>query len=264
MRSLVRSTLVLCSLLASTCLTGSGQSATSSSGPSSSVHPASTPAASEDSGRVGAAVKISLLGIGGEAAVRVTHHSNVRAGFNMLSYSRGFHEDGISYSGHLNFKTFEAHYDFFPWAKRFHISPGVMLYVSDPITATVLVPGGQPFSLGDADYYSDSSSPVTGTGKLKFNNVAPMITIGWGNLVSRKEGAHFSVPFEFGVAFQGSPKATLQLAGNVCESPGTNCRSVATDPIAQGDILSEQSKVNHDISFLRVYPIISVGFGYKF
>src|SRR5215471_18411671 len=193
MRPFVRSTAIVCSLLASSCLAGFGQSAMSS-GPSApstetpaTVQPStdsSSSRASGDLGHVGAAVKVSLLGVGGEVAVSVTHRTNVRAGFNMISYSRGFDKDGISYAGKLNFKTFEAHYDIFPWAKSFHISPGVLVYAADSITATATVPAGQSFSLGGVSYSSDPSNPFTGTGKITFNRAAPMITVGWGNLVS--------------------------------------------------------------------------------
>jgi len=271
MRSFVRSTALVCSLLASSCVAGYGQSAVSSP-----TAPAETPAAVQPSsesssarsngnlGHVGAAVKVSLLGVGGEVAVSVTHRTNVRAGFNMISYSRGFDKDGISYAGKLDFKTFEAHYDIFPWAKSFRISPGVLVYAADPITATATVPADQSFSLGGVSYSSDPSNPITGTGKITFNRAAPMITVGWGNLVSRKEGAHFVVPFEMGVAFQGSPKASLALAGNACDSSGLNCVNAATNSTIQSNVISEQNKVNDSMSFFKAYPIISLGFGYKF
>ena len=179
-------------------------------------------------------------------------------------YDRGFDKDGIAYKGQLDFKTFEAHYDFFPWAKSFHVSPGVVIYAADPITGTAAVPGTQSFSLGGTTYYSDPTNPVSGHGKVTFNRAAPMITVGWGNLVSRKEGKHFTVPFEIGVAFQGSPKASLALAGSVCNAPGGFCRSVTSDPNVQSHIVSEQNKVNSDMSFFKAYPIVSVGIGYKF
>lgn len=212
---------------------------------------------------VGIGIKGSLLGGGVEVAARVTHRTNVRAGFNYFSYSRGFNKDSIAYNGQLNFKTVEAHYDIFPFAGKFHVSPGVLAYIGDPITATAAVAGGQSFSLGGTKYFSDTGTPVTGSGKIDFNRAAPMATFGWGNLVPRNHG-HFSVPVELGVAFQGSPKATLNLAGNVCDSPGINCRSVATDTAVQANILSEQTKINNSMSFFKAYPIISVGFGYSF
>jgi hypothetical protein len=214
--------------------------------------------------RIGMGVKVSLLGAGIEVATPITHRTNLRAGFNMFTYSRTFNKDGIAYDGTLGFKSVEAHYDIFPFAGRFHISPGVLAYIGNPISANASVPGGQSFSLGGTSYYSEGASPVTGKGKINFNQAAPMITVGWGNLVSRREGSHISVPFEIGVAYQGSPKATLNLAGNVCDSPGVNCRSVASDPNVQSQVLSEQTKLNNSMSLFKLYPIISVGFGYKF
>jgi hypothetical protein len=216
-----------------------------------------------DSGSFGIGAKASLLGGGFEAAARVTPRTNVRAGFNMISYSRGFNKDGVPYDGQLSFKTVEAHYDIFPFAGKFHVSPGVLAYIGEPITATTTVPAGQSFTLGGTTFYSDPTAPVTGKGKIDFNRAAPMATFGWGNLVPRKASAHLSVPLEFGIAFQGSPAATLNLAGNACLAPGINCRSVA-DPTIQAAIQSEQTKINNSMSFFKVYPIISVGLGYKF
>jgi hypothetical protein len=50
----------------------------------------------------------------------------------------------------------------------------------------------------------------------------------------------------------------------VCDSPGVNCRSVTSDSNVQSQILSEQTKLNNSMSFFKLYPIISIGFGYKF
>jgi hypothetical protein len=244
----------------------SGPAEPSSSATATPV-PASPSTSTASSGpsetRVGIGVKGSFLGGGVEVAARVTHHTNVRAGFNMFNYSREFHKDSINYGGQLQFKTVEAHYDIFPFAGKFHVSPGVLAYIGNPITANAAVPGGQSFSLGGTTYYSDTVTPVTGSGNIKFNQVSPMATFGWGNLVPRNH-SHFSVPVELGAVFQGSPKASLNLAGNVCDSPGVNCRPVATDTNVQSHIVSEQTKLNNSMSFFKVYPIISVGFGYSF
>jgi len=218
----------------------------------------------EDIGGVGAAVRLSTYGGGGEVAVSVTHRTNVRAGFNIISYSRGFDKDGIHYSGQVDLKTFEVHYDIYPWAKSFRVSGGVLVYATDPVTASAVVPGNQSFSFGDVAYYSDPANPTRSSGKIVFNRAAPTVTFGFGNIVPRSKSKHFSVPVEFGIAFHGSPKTTLAVSGSVCDSPGGNCRNAASDPIVQSNVISEQNKINDDISFFKVYPIISVGFGYKF
>lgn len=221
---------------------------------------------SGDSGTFGIGVKTSLLGVGAEVAVRVTHHSNVRAGVNVLGYSDTFRKDGINYGAHLNFQTFEAHYDVFPWAGNFHVSAGMLGYKGNPITANAIVPGNQNFTLGGQIYYSNPSSPATASGRVNFNQYAPTVTFGWGNLVHRNS-KHFSIPVEFGVAYQGSPKTTLNLTGNVCDAasttPGVSCISAANSTV-QSNVVSEQVKINKGLAPFKMYPIISVGFGYKF
>jgi hypothetical protein len=231
--------------------------------PSTLSSKSSQTASVEDKGRFGFAVKTSLLGVGAEIAARATHRTNVRAGFNVLGYSRGFNKDGIDYAGHLTFRTVEAHYDIFPWARSFHVSPGMLAYVGNPISASALVPGNQSFTLAGNNYFSDPAQPISAKGKVTFNRVSPMITAGFGNLVHR-DTKRFTVPIEFGVAFQGSPKTSLNLAGNVCDSPGVNCRSVASDPTVQSNVISEQAKLDKSMRPFKVYPVISVGFGYKF
>jgi len=220
----------------------------------------------QDSGRVGIGVKGSLLGGGVEAAARVTHHTNIRAGFNIFDYSRSFTKDQTTYNGQLSFRTVEAHFDYFPWAKSFHLSPGVLIYAADPITAAANFSSINSFTLGGQTYWSDPNAPATANGKIDFNRASPTATFGWGNLVPRKAKKHFSVPVELGVAFQGSPKATLNVAGNLCTQQGveSSCSPAATTPTIQSNIISEQNKINNSTRFFKVYPIISVGLGYKF
>ncbi|HZP63442.1 MAG TPA: hypothetical protein VFB28_08520 [Terriglobales bacterium] len=213
--------------------------------------------------KIGVAVKMSLLGVGIEAATPITFHTNVRAGFNAFSYNRGFSNDGVNYAADLSFRSFETHFDWFPFGGGFHLSPGVMVYNGNQIKASAAVPGTQTFSLNSTNYMSDPANPITGSGKIAFNKVGPMFTLGWGNLVPRSN-KHIVVPFEMGILFQGSPQATLALAGNACDSTGANCHNIATDSTFQSNVIGQQKKLNSDMSFFQVYPIISLGFGYKF
>src|SRR5438067_9792940 len=69
------------------------------------------PLGTEGPRRIGVGAKISLLGIGGEAAVALSKRINVRGGFNFFNYSRGFGKDGINYGAQLAFRSAEAHLD---------------------------------------------------------------------------------------------------------------------------------------------------------
>lgn len=221
------------------------------------------PTSSEGPRRIGIGAKISLLGIGPEAAVALTKRINVRGGFNFFNYSDTFNKDGISYGAQLAFRSAEAHLDLFPFAGAFHVSPGLLLYNDNHINATASVPGGQPFTLGGISYISSAANPITGTGKLSFNKVAPSILVGFGNLLPRNR-RRFSISTEIGVAFTGAPKASLNLQGTACTNPVFICVNAATDPIVQSNVQSEVTKVNHDVSALKVYPLASVGFAVNF
>jgi hypothetical protein len=206
-------------------------------------------------------VKVSTLGIGGEVAVAVSHRSNVRVGFNAFSYGHTFDKDGATYKGTLDLRSAQATWDLF-LLRWLHVSPGVLLYNGNQVTASVSVPGGKTFTLSKTTYISDSADPITGTGKLSVYKAAPMVLFGIGNLVPR--GGHFSTTFEVGAAYQGPPRVALNLAGSACDSTGVFCRTISSDPTIQSNIVAEQAKLNKSASPYKFYPVISFGFGYRF
>ncbi len=216
----------------------------------------------ETSAKAAAGVKFSTLGAGIEIATPLTHRSNVRFGFNAMGYSRSLDKDNVHYNAELAFRSIEGHYDFFPFAGGFHISPGFVAYLTSPIKAGASVLPGQNFTLNGTSYISDPADPVKGNAKMDFNTAGPSVTVGWGNLLARSS-KRFTVPFELGMVYQGSPKATLGLTGSVCDFGQVNCRSVS-DPAVQSNIEAEQAKINKDVNFFKVYPILSIGFGFKF
>jgi hypothetical protein len=212
--------------------------------------------------RIGIGVKVSTLGVGVEAATPLAGKFNVRGGFNMFRYSRAITNDGIKYNGQLQFQSAEAHLDWFPFG-GFHVSPGILFYNGNQLTGTAAVPGGQSFSVGGTSYESDPLTPVTGTGKLNFLRVSPSIMAGIGNLIPRN-GRHYSFLFEVGGVYQGSARVALNLAGNVCDSMGLNCRAISTDATVQANIQAQQTKIQNDINPYRFFPVVSLGVGFNF
>ncbi|HYL84449.1 MAG TPA: hypothetical protein VE263_09450 [Candidatus Angelobacter sp.] len=215
-----------------------------------------------ESGLVGIGVRLSTLGAGAEVAVSLNHKLNFRGGFNLFQYNRGFNHDGITYKGQLNLRSGEAHLDWYPFGHVFHLSPGLLVYNGNGATATANVPGGSTFTLGGTTYTSDPTNPVTGTGKLDFRKAAPTALFGFGNLVPQTR--HFTFNFEMGAVFQGSARTKLNLSGNACDSTGVICVNAATDPTVQANVLAEQTKLNNKLSPFQYYPVISIGFGYRF
>jgi hypothetical protein len=230
--------------------------------PAPAAEPA-VPAKQSSEGRIpiGVGVKASTLGIGGEVAVAISHRSNVRVGFNAFSYGDTFDKDGVTYKGNLHLRSAQATYDMFLF-KGLHISPGVLFYNGNQVTANASVPGGKSFTLSNTNYVSDPADPITGTGKVTVYKAAPMLLFGIGNLVPRSR--HFSTSFEIGAAYQGPPRVTLNLSGSACDSTGLFCRTVGSDPTIQSNIAAEQAKLNKSASPYKFYPVLSFGIDYKF
>jgi hypothetical protein len=229
--------------------------------PAAAPNPA--PLSPEGPRRIGVGAKISLLGIGGEAAVLVSKRINVRGGFNFFNYSRGFTKDGIDYGAELAFRSGEAHLDLFPFAGSLHLSPGLLFYNDNHIAATAAVGANQQFTLGGVSYTSSAANPVNGTARVGFNKVAPTFLIGFGNLIPRNR-RRFSFTTEIGVAYTGAPKASLNLQGIACTNPVVICVNAGTDPTVQANVQSEVAKVNKDMSAFKIYPLASFGFGVNF
>jgi hypothetical protein len=208
---------------------------------------------------VGVGVQLSTLGVGIEADTPLVHKFNLRAGFNMFRYSRPITNDGIQYQGSLRFQSVEAHLDYY-FLGPVHVSPGVLLYNGNQVTATAVVPAGQSFSLGGTPYQSGG---VNGSGLVDFVRVSPTVMLGIGTLVPRN-GRHFGYMAEIGAAYMGPANVVLNMTGSVCDPTGVNCRTIASDPTVQANILAQQNKIQNDIYPYRFYPILSVGVGYRF
>jgi hypothetical protein len=216
--------------------------------------------------KVAIGATVSPLGIGVGAATSITRSINLRAGWNVFSYSLTGSTDGANYSGKLNLHSFQASADWFPWwHKSFHISPGLLFNNQNRVRATGGVSGGESFTLNSVNYYSDPADPVSGSGSVTFRTAAPMLTVGWGNWIPRRERKHFSFPFDIGFAYTGDPSIKLNLAGSVCQNPGgINCSTIATDPSVQANIQGQIRKLQNDLDLVRFYPIVSGGVVYKF
>ena len=209
------------------------------------------------------AFKSSSLGMGVESGVSITRFLDVRGGFSAFSLSPTFTDNGIRYDGTLRFRTAQVLVDLKPFSDWFHISPGMMIYNGNQITAKASVPGGQTFSLGGTSFISDPTNPINGSGKMTFKKSAPMVLVGFGTLVPHSR--HFTFYNDIGVVFQGEPKTVLNLAGGACDPvTGLLCLNAATDPTIQSQVQAEQTTINNDTKIAKYYPVFAFGFGFRF
>jgi hypothetical protein len=199
---------------------------------------------------------MSTLGAGIEVATPLTQRSNLRLGFNNFAYDHNLRNDGDLYNARLSLFSLQANYDWFPWGGSFHLSPG-LAYDANRVKA------GTSSNAAAQAAPGVFTNPVTGSARIEFSKLAPMLLAGWGNLLPRN-GRRFSMPFEFGVAYHGQPKASLHMNPIVCPPGDLMCIYASADPSIESSFLSEQTQIRKEVSPYKFYPIISMGFGYRF
>jgi hypothetical protein len=210
------------------------------------------------------------MGVNLQVAVLANRYIDVRGSGSFFNYSlSNISVDGLLASGSANFASARTSVDFYPFPSHgFRVSPGVLFYNHNQVTANVSAPGGTSFTLDGFTYYSSQANPVTGSGSVGLNTQNPAFTIttGWGALNSRR-GSHLSFPVEIGAAFIGSPAVNMSLlSGQVCANPqGTvGCINVVGDSQINSNLQAQVAKYQSDLNPFRIYPIFTAGVAYSF
>lgn len=215
---------------------------------------------------------ISLMGVNMQAATNVNRYLNLRGTGNLFNYTvNDISTNGFNVNGKVSFATAGAALDYYPFPTHgFRLSPGVLFYNQNGITASGVVTGGTKVTLNDQDYLSEAGAPVSVNADLGLNarKQAFTATMGWGNMIPRK-GGHWSFPFELGGAFTGVPTLKMGLTGMACPSlDGSTCASpyvdMSTNTTAQDNLNAQINKYQKDLNPLQVYPIFSFGVSCSF
>ncbi len=206
-------------------------------------------------------LEVNSLGPGFGLSTSLGRHFDLRGGANIFGIGPDFEIDGLHYNSDVKLRSGNLRLDWFLWRRNLHVSPGI-LYFNNYFTANTRVPPGQHFELGDDAFTNSVNDPVHGEARLEFpRRVAPMVTMGFHNLLPGHP-KHFFMPLEFGAAFTGSSKVKMDLNGTACQQDG--CFTFAENPEALRSLRQEIGKINDSLSDVPIYPILSIGVGYRF
>jgi hypothetical protein len=202
----------------------------------------------------GAIADVSTLGVGGSLVVALTPNLNARVGANGFETSLNIDETEVSYIGDLKIFNVSTVLDYYIGGSNFRLSVGL---VFNDNTAEGI---GRPFAggieIGDRTFSSEELGLVDADVSFG-NDVSPYIGLGWGNPANSTKGLGFW--FNAGVMFAGSPEVSL---------------SPTFGTAAQGNELvineinraldRETNRLKDKLDDFNVYPVVSLGFTYKF
>ena len=213
--------------------------------------------------RFGVGVKVGTLGIGVQVGTALAQRINLRGGANFFNYNDSLTEDNVIYNGSLQLRSVEAKLDLFVIG-GFRVTPGLLLYNDNKVTANAAVPTGTSVSFGGTRYFSNPNDPLRGTAAVSFQRFAPSLGIGFGNLLPRS-ARHWSLSTDLGIVFSGAPQFALGFAGSACaQNNTTTCQPVATTPSVAANVEAERVKIQGDLNSFKYYPEASIMFGWKF
>ena len=188
----------------------------------------------------GLGVKVGTLGIGLEASWKPLPYMDIRIGTSSYDYDNDGRYGSINYDAVFALDQYYATANF-----HFPISPM-------RISAGVYSNGNEFVLVNDQlqDIGGYSGALIgTVTSETTFSGTAPYLGIGFDFTLAGKVGLNF----DLGVLWQGEPEVTLDADG-----------ILSLDPNFQDALEAERQSLEDDMSDFKAWPVISLGFVYKF
>ena len=207
---------------------------------------------------------VGVNGVGFDFASGLTSRLSVRTGVDLFRYSGKFSASGVPIDANVQLQSGHIDLDWYPRGGGFHVGPRMVFLNNNQFAAQSTIPSGETLTLDGQDFTGSASDPLHGSGKVSFTPVAPGLTVGYGNLASRKRG-HWKVPVEAGFYYVGQPRLEVTFAGQACSPDDpTACQVVSQDQNFQSSLANFIARQNHNLSYARFFPILSIGVGYAF
>lgn len=193
---------------------------------------------------LGLGVKAGTLGLGLEASWQPLPYLDIRLGANAYDYEDDGTQAGVPYDATLALDNYYATGNFHFPVSPMRVTAGIY---SNGNEFQMLNDEGADLDIGGINY------PGAGIGTLtsvtSFGSTSPYVGIGLDFTLAGKVGLNM----DFGVLWQGEPEVTLEADG-----------LLALDPGFQAALEAERLELEDEMSDFKAWPVVSIGFVYKF
>lgn len=193
---------------------------------------------------------VSTLGYGLGVEFQTTDSVVTRLGFNKFDKTFNTTSGSLNLDGKLKLSSVDLLFDWHLFSGATHLTAGILSNGNKfNMTAT---PGAGGYTINGQNFTAAQVGLLNG--EVTFNKVAPYLGFGWS---SQPKNKGFMFKSDFGIMFQGSPKAKLTYTGN-----GGGNATVAQQISDQ--VAVEEANLNSKLSNFKHYPVISFAIGYAF
>ena len=189
-------------------------------------------------------------GLGAEIGVGLGSMFGVRANLLGGSLSRDETRSSIRYEGTLKLSNGSLLMDVHPFAGSFRLSAGAV-FNNNRLDANGRADGGT-IDINGVNYPADAVGTLQAG--VRWDRTNPYLGLGWGASPKASPGFFFSADLG---AFYMRPTATLT---GTCGPalPAAACTQL------QSDIRAEEQQFRDDVNKYKLYPVLSIGVGYRF
>jgi hypothetical protein len=195
--------------------------------------------------------KVGTLGVGIDLTYSVNEKINARFNINKGKIDFDFEENGVDYNGNFNASTVGGLIDYYPHTNDFRLTTGFYINQNELNLAAT---GGANSTIGDDNVSLNGLQLNLDVG---FKKVVPYLGLGWGNMTKEDNDWQFGV--DAGVLFQGSAESNLELIGSAYDGLDAELKLDLQEALVQ-----EKENINDELKDFKLYPVISVGAGYRF
>jgi hypothetical protein len=220
----------------------------------------------------------STLGFGPEVSKNLSPKINFRIGLESLRDIDKRTKRRVRNRFDLKLRSFSFLFDWHPFGGSFRTSVGMLLNrhtlrvdavptetltldgadLSDDALSAAILRRLNLTTLNLSDSVTINGSDVlTARGRVRFNDFAPYLGIGWGNTTRADRRLYYTV--DLGVAFHGSPEVELDVGGALAEVVREHGASELNAFLAR-----EERRLEDDLKDLDVFPVVSFGLSYRF
>ena len=192
----------------------------------------------------GVGLKAGTLGLGLEASWQPLPYLEIRLGGNAYDYDDDSSMADIDYDATLNLETFYGTANFHFPVSPMRVTAGVF---SNGNELLMVNDDGQDKNIGGITYPGAGVGTLTGT--TSFASTAPYLGIGFDFTLAGKLGMNL----DLGVLWQGDPEVTLDANG-----------TLSGNPAFDATLELERQQLEDEMSDFKAWPVLSLGFVYKF
>lgn len=199
-------------------------------------------------------------GAGLELSYRVSDFLRVRGNYHFLDAdidadaedNNGMSGDELKYSTDLELSNFGLLADWYPWGGVFRVSGGAVLNDNDfKVEARCENPSG--CEVGSNSFSRSEIGTVTVD--IDVEDFGPYLGIGWDKPLDATK--RWILTFDIGAYYQGS--ADVEMTSN-----GTCVNSVLIGAACRNELEQEENEIEDELEDYKFYPVVSIGFGYRF